>query len=193
MAAAGPMHRPTPLPRGPNSSGLVAGPHFQSTGQTAPGGLNLDDRRIGSSGFRECAGTSTSRQNEAAPARRLPTSVRRAASALSKGRAGLEEGVRAAHRHNISSFPFLSSRSLLSRQRSAQVLFRASSGLPDLYRRCNPGGFLWTQQGPVKRYLTNPHVPAGNAGFDNLNQDLILAVGDVLVSEGGKRCAVLLR
>lgn len=74
---------------------------------------------------------------------------------------------------------------------SAQVLLKLNGGLPDLYRRCNPGGFLWTPQGPVKRYLTNPHVAAGNAGFDNANQDLILAVGDVLVSEAGKRCVSL--
>lgn len=68
-----------------------------------------------------------------------------------------------------------------------QVQFKTSSGLPDLYRRCNPGGFLWTPQGPVKRYLTNPHVAVGNGGYDNANQDLILAVGDVLTSESGKR------
>lgn len=179
MAAATQMHRPTPLPRGPNT-GASAGPHFQSASLIAPGGLNLAERHAISdfSGFSEWEASTSGMHSEAVPRRREPSSVRCWTGTL-VFRCGAGDCIvpcRAPHHSSPSR----------------QVLLKLSRSLPDLYRHCNPG-YQWQRQPPAKRYLTNPHVPTGNEGRDNANSDLIIAVGDILVAENGTRCATLCR
>ena len=59
-----------------------------------------------------------------------------------------------------------------------------SSGLVDTFRECNPSYEYDTAKAPV-RILTKLSTPDGNDGFDNANADLIVSVGDVLMSALG--------
>lgn len=52
-----------------------------------------------------------------------------------------------------------------------------------------PAAFRYSSKLAPRRLLTKPAEPASNSGWDNLNHDLIVAVGDEFVSTHGTRCA----
>lgn len=66
---------------------------------------------------------------------------------------------------------------------------QATSGLLDLYRRCNPD-FKYSQSIP-RRCLTKPSDPAHNNDYDNQHHDYIIYVNDTLDGDHGNQYAVL--
>jgi len=72
-----------------------------------------------------------------------------------------------------------------------QLVLRLSSTLSATYGRCNPE-FRAATVTP-RRLLTQPSTPAGNAGLDNKQNDLILGVNDILGQPPGRRCALPLK
>ena len=67
-----------------------------------------------------------------------------------------------------------------------QAVLRLSCSLPATFGRCNKD-FKWSAHVP-RRVLTQDPAPAGNGGLDNAQNDLLLAVNDVLGGPPGRRC-----
>ncbi|MCO5588482.1 hypothetical protein L7F22_042439 [Adiantum nelumboides] len=65
------------------------------------------------------------------------------------------------------------------------IVVKLTNDIIRTYQCCN-ASFCFSVTDNPKRYLTNPSVPASNGDLDNENNDLILAVNDVLVNEDTK-------
>jgi hypothetical protein len=88
-----------------------------------------------------------------------------------------------------------------ARSTSPRCCISAATSLPSLSLKLaspHPSAAAFRYSGSLapRRLLTKPADPAGNGGWDNVNHDLIVAVGDEFVSTLGTRwarCAALLR
>lgn len=65
------------------------------------------------------------------------------------------------------------------RDRGVRPLLRLSVDVLDLFRTCNPL-YAWTGQLQPRRVLTSPSKPGTVNSYDNVNNNLIMSVGDLL-------------
>jgi dual specificity protein kinase YAK1 len=69
---------------------------------------------------------------------------------------------------------------------------RLTADLVDVYQKCKPD-FAYHRATNPRRCLTKPAEPTESGGSDNADADLIVFVGDVLVStSSGRRCVFIL-